>query len=52
MAVWAVLLLEPPWETRILEKVNEVWFVRIYQSVLTLVALRLALAEIPALLGI
>ncbi|MAI80426.1 MAG: hypothetical protein CL917_15865 [Deltaproteobacteria bacterium] len=38
--------------TRILEKVDEVWFVRIYQSVLTLVALRLALAEIPALLGI
>lgn len=35
--------------TRILGHVNEVWFVRIYRSVLTVVALRLALSALPDL---
>ncbi|MCH2185301.1 hypothetical protein MK280_05455 [Myxococcota bacterium] len=38
--------------TRILTQVNEVWFVRTYRRVLTLVALRLALSDVPRLLGI
>jgi uncharacterized membrane protein YfcA len=37
--------------TRILGHVNEVWFVRIYRAVLTVIAIRLALAYAPSWIG-
>ncbi|MEE3327514.1 MAG: sulfite exporter TauE/SafE family protein [Myxococcota bacterium] len=38
--------------TRILGHVNEVWFVRLYRLVLTVIALSLALESLPAWMGI
>ena len=37
--------------TRILDRVNELWFVRIYRGVLTIIAITLVLEFIPGLLG-
>ena len=37
--------------TRVLGRVNEIWFVRIYRSVLTLIALQLALSYAPSWIG-
>ena len=38
--------------TRALKGVNEVWFIRIYRTVLTLVAIRLTVAAFPGVLGL
>jgi uncharacterized membrane protein YfcA len=37
--------------SRILGRVSEVWFTRLYKGVLTLIALRLVILELPTLLG-
>ena len=52
LAVLAACVVAGTWlGSQVLERVNETWFVRIYKTVLTLIAIRLVLSALPASTG-
>ena len=53
LALLCVMVLVGTWlGSRLLEKVSEVWFIRLYKTVLTVIAIRLVVWEAAALLDL